>query len=41
MQTGRWERVPAAHLYHIVAALRRVGREGEARMIAAEAMART
>lgn len=41
MQTGRWERVPAQHLYHIVSALRRVGREGEARMIAAEAMMRT
>ncbi|AHE53878.1 hypothetical protein [Sphingomonas sanxanigenens] len=41
MQTGRWERVPAQHLYHIVAALRRVGREPEARMIAAEAMMRT
>jgi hypothetical protein len=30
----------ALHLYHIVSALRRVGLDGEARMIAAEAVAR-
>jgi hypothetical protein len=30
----------ARHLYHIVSALRRVGLEAEARMIAAEAVAR-
>jgi hypothetical protein len=33
--------VPAAALFHIVSALRRVGLEGEARMIAAEAIARS
>jgi hypothetical protein len=41
LQTRNWSAVPASHLYHIVAALRRVGLEGEARMIAAEAMTRT
>ncbi|MFS0770876.1 hypothetical protein [Sphingomonas sp. 1P08PE] len=40
MQTGAWRGVPAAYLYRIVAALRAVGLEGEARMIAAEAVAR-
>jgi hypothetical protein len=40
MQTREWRAVPPAFLYHIVAALRRVGREGEARMIAAEAITR-
>ena len=41
MQTSDWRGVPAAALFHIVSALRRVGMEGEARMIAAEAIART
>ena len=41
LQTGQWERVPPENLYHIVTALRRVGREPEARMIAAEALMRT
>lgn len=40
MQTRQWRYVPPAYLYHIVAALRRVGLEPEARMIAAEALAR-
>jgi hypothetical protein len=40
MQTRDWRAVPPAFLYHIVSALRRVGREGEARMIAAEAITR-
>lgn len=40
MQTGGWRGVPPEHLYHILSALRRVGLEYEARMIAAEAMAR-
>ena len=40
MQTGSWAGVPAAALYRIVAALRSVGLDGEARMIAAEAIAR-
>jgi hypothetical protein len=40
MQTGGWAGVPPANLYRIVNALRRVGLEYEARMIAAEAVAR-
>jgi hypothetical protein len=40
LQTLDWKQVPADHLYHIVAALRRVGMEPEARMVAAEALAR-
>ncbi len=40
MQTGGWAGVPPHHLYRIVRALRRVGLEYEARMIAAEAVAR-
>lgn len=40
MQGESWDRMTARHLYHIVAALRRVGLEAEARMIAAEAIAR-
>lgn len=41
MQTGAWSRLPPEHLYHIVAALHQVGLDGEARMIAAEAIMRT
>ncbi len=41
MQTGEWRGVPAEHLFHIIRALRRVGLEYEARMIAAEAIARS
>lgn len=40
MQGSGWNRMTARHLYHIVSALRRVGLEAEARMIAAEAVAR-
>jgi len=40
MQTGAWRGVPPEMLYRIVGALRAVGLEGEARMIAAEAIAR-
>ncbi|MFD1789062.1 hypothetical protein ACFSC3_15980 [Sphingomonas floccifaciens] len=40
MQTGDWRGVPPEVLYHGTAALRRVGLGGEARMIAAEAIAR-
>lgn len=40
MQTREWRYVPPEYLFHIVAALRRVGLEPEARMIAAEALAR-
>ena len=40
MQTPGWDGVPPAALYRIVAALNAVGLNGEARMIAAEAVAR-
>jgi hypothetical protein len=40
MQTPSWRGVPPEHLYHIVKALKDVGRDYEARMIAAEAMTR-
>lgn len=40
MQTRLWHGVSPVALYHIVTALRAVGQEGEARMIAAEAIAR-
>ncbi|WP_336964934.1 hypothetical protein [Sphingobium aquiterrae] len=41
MQVSDWRQVPAESLYHIVAALHRVGLDPEARMIAAEAIARS
>lgn len=41
MQGDAWGRLPPAHLYHVVAALHRVGLDPEARMIAAEALSRT
>jgi len=40
-QTGSWSGVPSAHLFHAVAALRKTGQDYTARMIAAEALART
>ena len=40
MQGDSWDRMTARHLYRIVSSLRRVGLESEARMIAAEAVAR-
>ncbi|MFN3516526.1 MAG: hypothetical protein ACK4YM_05125, partial [Novosphingobium sp.] len=40
MQGSKWEQMTPLHLYHIVAALNRVGLSAEARMIAAEAVAR-
>lgn len=40
MQGSNWSRMTPRYLFHIVAALRRVGLEPEARMIAAEAVAR-
>jgi hypothetical protein len=40
MQGDGWDRMTARHLFHIVRALRQVGLESEARMIAAEAVAR-
>ncbi len=41
LSANNWHAVPPEHLYHIVAALKRVGLEPEARMIAAEALARS
>ncbi len=41
MQGDSWGKMTPLHLYHIVSALRRVGFEPEARMIAAEAVARS
>lgn len=40
MQTSAWKGVPPEALYRIIGALRAVGLDGEARMIAAEAIAR-
>ncbi|QZD95685.1 hypothetical protein [Qipengyuania gelatinilytica] len=40
MQGTNWDQMTARHLYHIVSALNRVGLNAEARMIAAEAVAR-
>lgn len=40
MQGSGWDKMTPLHLYHIVAALRRAGLDAEARMIAAEAVAR-
>ncbi|OYY72246.1 hypothetical protein [Sphingomonas sp. 28-63-12] len=40
MQTPNWHGVSPEALYHIVSALQRVGLEGQARMIAVEALAR-
>ena len=41
MQGDSWQQMTPLHLYHITSALRRVGLEAEARMIAAEAVARS
>ena len=40
MQGNGWDKMTARHLFHIVRSLRQVGLENEARMIAAEAVAR-
>jgi hypothetical protein len=40
MQGANWHHMTPRYLYHIVSALRRVGLDAEARMIAAEAVAR-
>jgi hypothetical protein len=40
MQGDGWDKMTARHLFHIVRALNRVGLDGEARMIAAEAVSR-
>ena len=41
MQGVDWSSMTPLHLYHIVASLKAVGLEAEARMIASEAIART
>jgi len=41
LQTPDWAQVPGSHLFHIVAALARTRQDYYARMIAAEALART
>jgi hypothetical protein len=38
---GKWSDVPPAHFQHLIAALVRVGRGAEARMIVAEAVTRS
>jgi hypothetical protein len=40
MQGDSWAKMTPLYLYHIVSALNRVGFDAEARMIAAEAVAR-
>jgi hypothetical protein len=40
MQGDSWAKMTPLYLYHIVSALSRVGLDAEARMIAAEAVAR-
>ena len=40
-QTPSFDRLPAAHMYHAISALRRTGQSFTARMIAAEALSRT
>ena len=40
MQGSSWEKMTPRYLYNIISALRQVGLEAEARMIAAEAVAR-
>jgi hypothetical protein len=40
-QTPNWDKVPAAHLYHAISAMKRTGEDFTARMIAAEALSRT
>ena len=40
-QTSDVAQLPAAHLYHAIAALNRTGQQYTARMIAAEALSRT
>ena len=41
LQAGDFEAIPPAHLLHAIAALRRTGQDFTARMLAAEALART
>ena len=41
LQAGEFEAIPSAHLFHVVMGLRNTGQDFLARMIAAEALART
>lgn len=41
LQTASWAKVPAAHLYHSIGAIKKTGQDFTARMIAAEALSRT
>jgi hypothetical protein len=41
LQAPSFDAIPPAHLYHAVAALKTTGQDFTARMIAAEALART
>lgn len=41
LQSADWDWVPSSHMFHIVMALRNTGQDFTARMIAAEALART
>jgi hypothetical protein len=41
LETSTWSRVPPAHLFHLIAALKRTGQDFTSRMIAAEALSRT
>jgi hypothetical protein len=41
LQTPDWNKVPPAHLYHAIMALKRTSQDFKARMIAAEALSRT
>ena len=40
-QTPDWTKIPSAHLYHALSAMKRTGQDFTARMIAAEALSRT
>ena len=40
-QAQGFDQLPAAHMYHAIAALKRTGQDFSARMIAAEALSRT
>ena len=40
-QTPAFDRLPAAHMYHAIAGMKRTGQDFTARMIAAEALSRT
>jgi hypothetical protein len=41
LQTDNWDKIPPAHLFHIISALNRTNQDFTARMIAAEALSRT